>query len=481
MESLKISRYNQNVNRTNRMSVDDKSINADSEEDGRRPNDMPIFSNSSTPIDRHLLNDELLNTKLLIEFKFLFDSNDLDLELSASSVYLTISSELIKLNESLFHNYDLDQSSLSVREVYPEDQLDRTIHNLLRLVLNNSTSIVNARRLKRLQLIKLNRLNRTSQLDEFDYLPIDNQTKPADKSRVRCEESKLSFCSFLPYSSIMYPNLVNHHSLQELESEFIYFRQIIDSECFYLAKEFICLIAQPACPTTTTTTTTATNLPCGQLCEQFLSACTSTLNFGFLPAHIRDNLINSCQQLTKLQEPDGESLYNRRFKNKTVAQMTEQQTAKGIDKFSKVNNLRTNEDEKTIENGNLIVRTNGMLTSDALNKLARKAGESGSNNGGRSINNESLANSIAESTSGLRTEPTNESPNELGDDLTTVLSTSWTLDEMQSALRHKLNANRDDVLTPARTTNSTSGNNQQLSNNCFNLDDLEQLSVRTLN
>lgn len=240
------------------------------------------------------LADYLPAGRLLIEFRVLFSSTDLDLELSASSVYLAISSELIKLNEGLFGSYNLDQSSLSIKEVYPEDRLDATIQQLLRLVLNNS-SILHNRRLKRLQLIKLNRLNRTTvaaNLDELDYLQVDNRTESEDRNSIRCEERKLSFCQFLPYSSVMYPNGAGHHGLEELQSELIYFRQIMDSECFHLAREFICLLLQPACPLTDDRPV----LPCGQLCEQFISSCSP-----YIPGQLRDRLY-SCEQFGKLQD-----------------------------------------------------------------------------------------------------------------------------------------------------------------------------------
>lgn len=255
--------------------------------------DLTAITSSIFTTDELLasLSDYLPNSRLQIEFRVLFSSSDLDLELSASSVYLAISSELIKLNESLFSAYNLDQSSLSIKEIYPEDQLEKTVQQLLRLVLNNS-SILHNRRLKRLQLIKLNRLNRTANnLDELDYLPIDNRTESEDKTGIRCEDRKLSFCQFLPYNRVMWPNLVNHHSLEELQGELIYFRQIMDSECFHLAREFICLLLHPPCPSDSRPV-----LPCGELCEKFISSCSP-----YIPGQLRDRFY-SCEQLGKLQD-----------------------------------------------------------------------------------------------------------------------------------------------------------------------------------
>lgn len=255
--------------------------------------DLTAITSGASTTDELLasLADYLPNSRLLIEFRVLFSSSDLDLELSASSVYLAISSELIKLNESLFSSYNLDQASLSVKEVYPEDQLEKTVQQLLRLVLNNS-SILHNRRLKRLQLIKLNRLNRTaSNLDELDYLQVDNRTESEEKTGIRCEDRKLSFCQFLPYDSVMWPNLVNHRSLEELQSELIYFRQIMDSECFHLAREYICMLLHPACPSDARPV-----LPCGELCEKFISSCSP-----YIPGQLRDRFY-SCEQLGKLQD-----------------------------------------------------------------------------------------------------------------------------------------------------------------------------------
>lgn len=312
-----------NIKRLNDINLDNRLDQVNNRLINNMNNSKRLLINKSS-------NSSLKNASFVIEFKILFNSNEFDLDLSASSVYMTISSELIKLNESIFNNYNLDQSSLNVKETYPEeDHLERTIQKLLRLVLSNS-SILN-RRLKRLQLIKLNRLNRTNQLDnldELDYLEMiaSNQTE-SKKDTFRCENQKLSFCKFLPYKSVLYhQNLTIYQNLEDLEKEFIYFREIIDSECFHLAEQFICLILQPPCPDEMDSNPRF--LPCGQLCEQFLYSCST-----YIPIQIR-NKFYSCQQLNKLQD----TILS--FKNKTIESMRARTVPKdnhADDKFSSSN------------------------------------------------------------------------------------------------------------------------------------------------
>ena len=418
-----------------------------------------ILSNSSSST----------NNKLLIEFKIQFNSNDLDLELSASSIYLAVSSELIKLNESLFSNYNLDQSSLNVKEIYPaEDQLDKTIQNLLRLVLNSST-LVN-RRLKRLQLIKLSRLNRTNQLelDELDYLQIDNNqtavvAEEDDKTiKFRCEEdTKLTFCNqILTYKSVMWPNLMNHANLNELQTEFIYFREIIDSECFYLAKEFICLLLNPPCPTHYQT---AAILPCGQLCSKFLNSCSN-----YIPTKIRDKFY-SCQQLINLQD----SILL--FQNKTIDTTTKNKDASKAssddskNKQTNLNNYLTSSSEEVKSN---YLKTNARITIESAVK-----NDNNTTNNDKQINsisvtsdvlnrNELLSNKISEMSfknSQQKAEVENKNNhNNLANSVRTELEVNLTTDVLN-----------DSSSIQSAITNSTY--NQQ--NNCFNLDDLEQLNL----
>lgn len=453
-----------------------------------------LSSDSSNKSSITEFSNNYLNEKLLIEFKVLFSSTDSDLELSASSVYLTISSELIKLNESLFNNYNLDQSSLNVKEIFPEHQLDKAIQHLLRLVLNNS-NILNNRRLKRLQLIKLNRLNRTKELniDEIDYLPIENQ--PDDMNKIRCEDKKLPFCQFLPYTSVMYPNLANHHNLEELEKDFIYFRQIMDSECFYLAKEFICLVLNPVCPSSSTLTN---SIPCVELCNKFISSCSV-----YIPAQISDKFYSCDQQLNKLQ--DNILL----FKNKTNSELsnfssitknnirinssqmnkTEKTNLTKTNKFNEdKNDLKDyfkNQNEKTIERlSNSIVRKANDDKQISSISLTNEVANSSLNNDQNNLNefisvNDEDKNNFEDKINDLSTDKTSKNlTNTSTNTSTSTLTNTSTIVSTNTSTSASTN-------TSTELTNRTSSlnNNQHLDNNCFNLEDLEQLnlSVRTLN
>lgn len=536
----KLNQSNQIVNRTYQIDIEPLNVNRNvnmkenlSHESFKNssPNNSSflIYSdlslNSSSLTDQKL--DDFLGNKFLIEFKIIFKSNELDFELSASSVYLTISNELIKSTESLFYHFNLDQSSLSIKEIYPEDQLDKTIQNLLRLVLKNSTSILTNRRLKRLQLIKLNRLNRTNQmdnLDDLDLITIDNQTEHQNKKRIRCEKTKLSFCSFLPYDKIMYPNLVGHQNQDELETEFIYFRQIIDSECFYLAKEIICLITQPSCSMSDPSIDSINhqNLLCADLCERFMIACSIDVA-NFLPKQIRDNLMNSCVQLTKLQSNVSslsDSFLNDSFKNETT-----------IIFDSRINNhhRQLTDEQKTKTSNNLVDGNSIVKTSEQINSTTTIINLTSDVSSHQNLSN--LDNLNSEIVSNWKTtdyltsfensdrnlvdtflvvtDSTTVSPNETNDYLTNStkkekrdlknsdnfrnLDNDDALGDFSSkdadrskiksdlfsdSISHKATTNLDTYKDNLLTSNQTSTNGSSNSN-CLDLKQIEQLSMRT--
>ncbi|XP_074601208.1 atrial natriuretic peptide-converting enzyme isoform X2 [Brevipalpus obovatus] len=83
----------------------------------------------------------------------------------------------------------------------------------------------------------------------------------------RCARIGLPFCSVLPYNYTSYPNIVGHWNVSSLEEDFVSFRQIVDAECYPLAREFVCRLVQPECEEDTMI------WPCRDFCEDFYRSC----------------------------------------------------------------------------------------------------------------------------------------------------------------------------------------------------------------
>lgn len=91
----------------------------------------------------------------------------------------------------------------------------------------------------------------------------------------RCSPLELSYCKNLPYNITSYPNLIGHKSLQEVEDDVIAFRELVDSECYRLAYDFVCQALQPAC--SPREFEDVLHLPCRSFCKEFWSGCGSRL------------------------------------------------------------------------------------------------------------------------------------------------------------------------------------------------------------
>lgn len=83
----------------------------------------------------------------------------------------------------------------------------------------------------------------------------------------KCQKIGLAHCNVLAYNQTSYPNIADHWNLSSVEQDFISYRQIIDSECYPLAKEFICQLLQPHCVDDDII------WPCRDFCEEFQRSC----------------------------------------------------------------------------------------------------------------------------------------------------------------------------------------------------------------
>ena len=88
----------------------------------------------------------------------------------------------------------------------------------------------------------------SSHVDSFGnshdiILSTDNKISP----QRTCEPVRLKFCRQIGYNMTTYPNLLGHQSREEIEKDLITFREVVDSECFLQAFDFLCHLLQPPC------------------------------------------------------------------------------------------------------------------------------------------------------------------------------------------------------------------------------------------
>lgn len=87
----------------------------------------------------------------------------------------------------------------------------------------------------------------------------------------RCEPLSIDHCRGLPYNVTSYPNAVGHSTPKEVYRDLVAYRQLVDSECYPLAAEFVCQLLQPEC------IDDEMIVPCRDFCEEFWAACRKLL------------------------------------------------------------------------------------------------------------------------------------------------------------------------------------------------------------
>lgn len=73
-------------------------------------------------------------------------------------------------------------------------------------------------------------------------VPMKEQKPPR-----RCEPVKLEYCQSIGYNVTTYPNIVGHKNIDEVKADLIAFREMVDSECYRQAYDFVCRLLQPPC------------------------------------------------------------------------------------------------------------------------------------------------------------------------------------------------------------------------------------------
>lgn len=102
-----------------------------------------------------------------------------------------------------------------------------------------------------------------------------------------CEPVKLKFCRQIGYNMTTYPNLLGHQSREEIEKDLITFREVVDSECFLQAYDFLCHLLQPPCELNLEPKSNQIfvrpRLLCRSYCEAFADGCLSRIPQKFRP------------------------------------------------------------------------------------------------------------------------------------------------------------------------------------------------------
>lgn len=96
-----------------------------------------------------------------------------------------------------------------------------------------------------------------------------------------CEPVKLKFCRQIGYNMTTYPNLLGHQNRDEIEKDLISFREVVDSECFLQAYDFLCHLLQPPCELALDTKHNEIRVKprflCRSYCQAFAEGCLSRI------------------------------------------------------------------------------------------------------------------------------------------------------------------------------------------------------------
>ena len=178
------------------------------------------------------------NNELIVHFNVKLDTRYLAVE--ASDIQDIIRNEILLQKDSLyFNNLAIDLNSLSVIEYCEQYLQDQQISSSSQV----HTAIANT-----------------------TYIP-----------RI-CSPIKLNVCtSMLTYNHTSYPNFLGHNSYEEIIDDIITFRELIDSECYKSANDFLCKLLQPKCVKDVHRDGTKIQPVCRNYCRDFIHGCGNRL------------------------------------------------------------------------------------------------------------------------------------------------------------------------------------------------------------
>lgn len=108
-------------------------------------------------------------------------------------------------------------------------------------------------------------------------LPTTAQTKSEavtykPKPLRKCTGIQVKYCGNMNYNWTSYPNVLGHENFEQLQEDFISFRELVDAECHRLAYEFVCQVLQPPCKKGDGFEDEMV-LPCRSFCRDFMTGC----------------------------------------------------------------------------------------------------------------------------------------------------------------------------------------------------------------
>lgn len=119
-----------------------------------------------------------------------------------------------------------------------------------------------------------------------------------------CVPMKVNFCKQVGYNMTTYPNLLGHQNWEEIEKDLITFRELVDSECFLQAYDFLCHLLQPPCELALDAKINEIYVQpryiCRSYCQSFIDGCLSRIpekfkNFFDCERYPEQSAMQSCR------------------------------------------------------------------------------------------------------------------------------------------------------------------------------------------
>jgi len=200
---------------------------------------------------------------LIVHYNLIF-SPRVRINLNSANIYLILGEEILNHQKQIFQNLTIDPDSIKIQERKSEGSRQG-------LFYTSSSSFPSS-------AYFLENSNPWESRTRFPGL-LEGLTTEATPPPRRCSSIALKYCSILSYNHTSYPNIIGHWNLTSLEEDFIYYRQIVDAECYSMAREFICRLLQPECEQDEMI------WPCKQFCFDFKKSCKA-----WIPAKIMKNI-----------------------------------------------------------------------------------------------------------------------------------------------------------------------------------------------
>ncbi|KAH7637852.1 atrial natriuretic peptide-converting enzyme-like protein [Dermatophagoides farinae] len=192
-------------------------------------------------------------------------ASDKSSNVETSDIYLILAEEIINNRLKIFDNLMVDHNSIDVQE--------RRWHPFHRIGGSNIVGVGGGggggAEKYSMDLSASVSGNPWHHKSMFPGMLEGLQMEPTPPPR-KCGRINLQYCRFLPYNQTSYPNFFHHWNLSSIEEEFIQFKELIDSECYSLSKQFLCNLLQPECQNNNEDIII---LPCRNFCQEFFDSC----------------------------------------------------------------------------------------------------------------------------------------------------------------------------------------------------------------